>query len=365
MQTDNNATIKIPSDRMRRTLGSLEASGKINAEQSQEIRWLYVHARVNRWTYEQAAAILATTPAEALNLFSGRLSGGYSDCVERIIEFHDRTDAAKSNEHVETPTFHKIDDFCFAARSMRSPGFIISASHIGKTENLMEVQRRDKTNSTLIIRCPAAPTLLAVYAEIARAIHLPYRTKDIIGLRYRILDALDDYSLVVFDELHQAFLGTKRDTAIKIIESLRSLFDYKALEGRKVGMVFAGTTVIEDEMSNKGRMNLNLILDQFRRRGILKLVLPPVPPIEDAYAFAKAFNLPHPTGDALELVRYMLRDSGIGQYIFYLRSAKIMADGESAKLTWDHYLAAYDLIDQMSWHNPEQNIVIVKRNKRR
>jgi len=363
MKKVDHSTIKLASDRLSRTLSSLEASGKITTDQAQKIRWFYVHARDNRWTYEQAAAVLSTTTTEAFQLFDGHLLGGYQACCDSIAQYHARINAEHNSQHFENPTFKKIDDFCFAVRSMKSVGFIISASQIGKTENMMEVKRRDTTGRTLMIRCPASPSLLAVYAEIARAMHIPYRSKDIINLRYRILEGLDDYDLVFFDELHQAFLGTSRDTTIKVIESLRGLYDYKAIEGRKIGMIFCGTTVLQDEMGETG--DFYLILEQFRRRSILKLILPPTPPIEDAYAIAKAFSLPRPDGDALRLVRNMLQDSGIGQYIYYLRSASIMAASDNRKIDWDDFLAAYDIIDNMSWKDPKANVVVVNRNNRK
>ena len=359
MKNKEHATIRIAADRLRKTLSSLKASGKITAIQAQEIRWFYIHARDNKWTWEQAAAVLSVTPIAAASLFDGRFVGEYSACVDIIKEYHARINAENASDYIETPTWHKIDDFCYAVRSMRSPGFLISASQIGKTAGLVEVKRRDTTDSTLIVRCPAAPSLLAVYAEIARAMHIPYRSKDLINLRYRILDALDDYDLVIFDELHQAFLGTRRAITIRIIESLRALFDYKSLEGRQTGMLFSATEVLDDEMGENGSMHL--ILDQFRRRGILRLLLPPVPPLEDAHAIAKSFGLSQPKGEALKLINFMLRDSGIGQYIHYLRSAEIMAAGDSEKLNWDHYLAAYDIINEMSWIDPEANVIIKKR----
>ena len=352
-----HTTIKIAGDRLNRTCNSLCASGIIDTSQKQSIKWFFGHARDKRWTYPQAAAVIDSTARIVHDLFDGVLSD-YDAPTTMIDAYRNKIERPL---YIETPTWNKIDEFAYAVRSMRKPGFLISASQRGKTEALMEVKRRDKTNSTLMVRCPAAPSLLAVYAEIARTLHIPYRSKDVINLRYRILEALDDVELLMFDELHQAFIGCNKNTTIRIVESLRGLFDQKALEGRKIGMIFCGTTVIDDEMSSNGKLHLNLILDQFRRRGILKLLLSPVPPMEDAHAVASHYGLPHPQGDALALVKHMLRDSGIGQYISYLQSAKIIADGDSEKLTWDHYLAAYDIIDDMSWKDPKANLITKRR----
>jgi hypothetical protein len=127
---------------------------------------------------------------------------------------------------------------------------------------------------------------------------------------------------------------------VQIIEWLRELYDRT-----NCGMVFCGTRVFRDELETG---QFAKILDQFRRRGIIQLGLPDTPPPGDVAKIAKAFGLAAPDGDAAGIIRDMLKSSGLGQYVKILQSASNLAANQKKPLSWDHFVVAYDLVQQLS-----------------
>ena len=83
-------------------------------------------------------------------------------------------------------------------------------------------------------------------------------------------------------------------------------------------------------------------LGQLRKRGMIKLVLPDMPPASDIRKIAAAFGLPTPEGRVAESIRQMLKASGLGMYVKYLQSAHVLATGRGEKPTWDTFAAVCD-----------------------
>ena len=81
---------------------------------------------------------------------------------------------------------------------------------------------------------------------------------------------------------------------------------------------------------------------------MLELVLPDAPPKSDIIKIAAAFDLPSPGEESLDLVQTMLVESGIGKYFKFLQYAHSIAVGRKEKLTWDHFLTAYEGVTKLS-----------------
>jgi len=124
--------------------------------------------------------------------------------------------------------------------------------------------------------------------------------------------------------------------ARKLIEFVREIYDRTGC-----GIVMCGTKVLREEME-RGRQAM--VYDQFRRRGMIDLVLPDAPPKSDITKIAKAFGLGEPDAAAWEIIRDMLATSGIGKYIRYLQCAHGMAVSQNKPLAWDHYIQASEKI---------------------
>jgi DNA transposition AAA+ family ATPase len=159
-------------------------------------------------------------------------------------------------------------------------------------------------------------------------------------LRDRVLNAIDDKTLVIVDELHQAFTSYQSGSAIKVMEVIREIYDRT-----KCGLVLVGTNVLRDNLTTG---KLATILEQLRRRGTIKVQLPKCPPKADLDRIAKKFGLPPADGIAADVVRDQIHSSGLGMFIKFLQSAAMMANKESKKVTWDHFVQAHDIIARLS-----------------
>jgi len=146
--------------------------------------------------------------------------------------------------------------------------------------------------------------------------------------------------LLIVDEFHRPFITSSRQSAFRVIEWLRELYDNTGC-----GIVFSATRLGQEELENGPSAG---VLEQFRRRGIITLNLPPTPPKADIIKFAKAFGLPPPEGDAIDIVKNMLQRSGLKQYVVFLQSASNLAAKQKKPISWDHFVAAYDMIQSLN-----------------
>lgn len=303
----NENLIRIPGDKVQEALARLLSAGEIDDAGKSEIWWFYNHAMINNWNLDDAGKAIRRDASTAYRLFLGRYGAKYDNLIDDVRSFHKLADERGQRMRlgfVETKTWEKIDAVCRHALVGQLPAFVYGAAQIGKTRCLEEFARRNNHGTTKMIRMCAAPTLVMVQQMLADCLYISGRLSA-PELRRRIFAAIDDKMLIVIDELHQVLIGCGDATAIRIIEFLREIYDRCGS-----GVVFSGTKVLRNELE-RGR--LSMVLEQFRRRGIINLVLPDVAPREDVVKFAKAFGLDAPKNEADDIVKTMIKTSGLGQ----------------------------------------------------
>ena len=219
------------------------------------------------------------------------------------------------------------------------PVFIFGDSQIGKTTCLKEFARRNNHGTTKYLELPTAATLSTVKREVAKACYIGAKISE-HELNERIPKAITGNMLIIVDEFHRPFKTSNRYQAVRIAEWLRELYDKT-----KCGMVFSATNIGLEELETGPS---SLVLEQFRRRGMMQLILPPTPPRADVNKFAKAFGLPPPDGEALEVIGAILKRSGLNQYVLFLQSAANLAANQNKPVSWDHFLVAHDKIQSLS-----------------
>lgn len=339
---DTQARISIPGDAVKTALARLVQTGQIDANGETLVWWFYSFARESNWRLADAADALGKDKTTIHRLFNGSYGASYDNLLECIMRYKkialERGKRRKIG-FIETSTFDKISGVCRSALYDSMPAFIYGSSQIGKTESLKEYARRNNHGQTKYIRIPAAPSFPFVLKMIAEACFISTRL-NADATRRRIVDAIDDRNLLIIDELHECFVTASDLTARKIVEYLREIYDRTGC-----GVVVCGTKVIQTEFET-GRQNM--VFDQFRRRGMLELVLPDTPPIADILKIAGAFDLPAPDVKVLEVIKHMLQESGIGKYFKFLQYAHGIAATRKEKLSWAHFCAAYDGVKKLS-----------------
>lgn len=334
--------MSIPGDQVQTALARLLEDGEITEADKAEIWWFYSYCMDRSMTLEDAGKAINKDASTAYRLFMGRYGARYDNLIEAVQRYHKLADARGNRKvigFVETSTWKKIDQVCRHALVGQLPAFIFGDSQIGKTSCLMEFTRRNNHGQTKYIRMPAAPTFWQIQREVAKACYISAKASS-SEIQTRVFDSISDQMLLIFDEMHQPLISSSNATAVRIIEWLRELYDRTGC-----GIVFCGTRVFRDEIETG---KLALILEQFRRRGIIRLQLPATPPKSDINRFAAAFGLPPPDGDAAEIIATMLKQSGLGQFCKFLQSASNLAAKQKKEMSWDHFVVAYDVIQRLS-----------------
>jgi len=340
--TDNQNRISIPGDTVKTCLARLVQTGELDADGEGLVWWFYCHARESKWRLRDAGAAINRDATTVHRLFNGSYGAGYANLIDEIRRYKriaDERGKRRDIGFIETSAWAKINAVCRNALYDSMPAFIYGASQIGKTACLKEYARRNNHGQTKYIRMPAAPTFQFAVKTVADACFISTR-QNMDVTRRRIMDAVDDRTLVIIDEFHQCMSTTSDLIARKVVEFLREVYDRTGC-----GIVLCGTRVFRHEFE-RGRQAL--IFDQFRRRGMLELTLPDTPPKSDIIRIAKAFDLPAPDGQVLDAVKSMLQESGVGKYIKYLQYAHGLATTRKEPLTWDHFTKAYNGIRALS-----------------
>lgn len=340
--TDTQTRISIPGDVVKTALARLVQAGQLDADGEGLVWWFYCFARESNWRLADAADAIGKDKTTVHRLFNGSYGASYDNLLESILRYKKiAMERAKRRNigFIETSTYAKVSAICKSALNDSMPAFIYGASQIGKTACLTEFARRNNHGQTKYIRMPAAPSFPFFLKMIAEACFISTRL-NADATRRRIVDAIDDRNLLIVDEFHQCMITSSELTARKIVEYLREIYDRTGC-----GVCVCGTKVVQDEFQN-GRQKL--VFDQFRRRGMLELVLPDTPPKSDIVKIAAAFDLPAPDAGNLDLIKTMLMESGLGKYFKYLQYAHGIATGRKERLTWDHFSAAYDGVKKLS-----------------
>ena len=339
---EEQSRISIPGDTVLIALNRLVSNGDLDEEGKAAVWWFFGHSREKGMTLEDAGKCIDKDATTVHRLFNGRYGASYDNMVADIKRYRKiAEERAKRKDigFIETTIWRKVSLVCRGALFDSMPAYIYGSSQIGKTACLEEYTRRNNHGQTRYIRMPAAPTYSKVLEQLSVACFISSRHA-IGDLNRRVLNAIDDRTLLIFDEFHQVFIGASESTARKIVEFVREVYDRT-----HCGIVICGTKVVQDEFE---RGKQRMVWDQFRRRGMVELTLPDVAPKADVLKIATAFGLGDPDAATMEIVREMLERSGIGKYFKFLQYAHGLAVSKKEPLTWSHFQQAHKSIKALS-----------------
>jgi DNA transposition AAA+ family ATPase len=334
--------ISISGDTVKQALAELNRKGEITADQESIIWWFYAHSRTQGFDLKEAARQIGKDTTTLYRVWTGKYGASLDNICQDLARYRKLAEERSTRvklDFVETSTWRIIDKVCNAALVTQTVAFVWGDSQQGKTTAVEEYARRNNHGQTKLVRMPASAGVQLFMKELAKVCFVS-PDSCFEKLRDRVLNAIDDKTLVIVDELHQAFTSYQHGSAIKVIEVIREIYDRT-----HCGMVLVGTNVLRDELT---RGKLSLILEQFRRRGTIKVQLPANPTRSDLDKIARKFGLQPAEGMALEVVKDMIHTSGLGMYIKFLQSAAMMASREKKPVSWDHFVQAHDIIARLS-----------------
>ena len=320
----------------------MKATSAMPEGQRELVRWLFFHSIETGVAMKDAADAIRYDSSTVYRVLKGEYEGNLANVCEaiegykRIIE--QRADVAQAG-FVETETAKRIWKICDAAVTYESIAMIWGDPQNGKTWALQEYQRRHNHGATKYVRMPSAAGVQLVCREFAEACGLSSKCA-FDAMRARIYDAIDHNTLVIVDEIHQAFNTYQKHARVSVLEMIREIHDRTGC-----GLVLCGTNVGRDEIE-KGQHKL--LLEQLRRRGIFKLQLPQHAPWTDRVAIAASYGLDAPEGAARETVDEIVCSSGLRAYTSYLRAATKLAKKRGQKIAWKHVQDAYETVKNYS-----------------
>lgn len=319
----------IRSDKtIRAVIDTAVGRGQITIDQGEQIYWLHGHALDNNLQLPALSKQTGISKATLSQLFSGKYpADDWTQIVARIIQYRKQSDnLIKSADvgFIETTTAKLIFKVCKQALYDNMPAYIYGASQLGKTRALEEFVRRCNSPAIKYLRCRSGMTKARLARLLGRTCHLRnldrLSSSDIID---GVVASLNDSSLLILDEFHMCLNTVKPDVSRQLVEFIREIFDLThcglVLCASKVGL-----TTFEEGPNRQ-------MFDQMRRRGILKIVLPDVPPVKDINDFSRAFKLPCPHGEELNFIKSLIRVRGLGVFASYLSVARRKVEAHNAK----------------------------------
>jgi len=336
------SNINISGDTVKQALADQVRREQITEEQQGLLWWFYCHARTKGYDLKEAAKEIGKDSTTLYRVWTGKYGASLDNICQDVARYRKLTEERSTRirlDFVETSIWRIVDRVCNAALVSQSIAFIWGDSQIGKTAAVEEFHRRNNHGMTKMVRMPASAGVQLFMRELARACFVS-PDSCFEKLRDRVLNAIDDKTLIIIDEWDEAFISYQHGSAIKVMEVIREIYDRT-----RCGVVLVSSNLGRDEMENGRYAEL---LKRFNRRGTIKVQLPAHPPQADLDKISKKFGLPPADGIAADVVKDMIHTSGLGMYIKFLQSACVMAAKEKKPVSWDHFVQAHDIIAKLS-----------------
>jgi DNA transposition AAA+ family ATPase len=339
----SNSNITVSAEVFKEVLDIAQGKGECTEDQRQLAWWFFSYCRAQGlgYGYTEAGKALGYDSTTIYRFFHGKYGakiGNLTDAIQRFKKITEERGTRVKLDFVETDVARNTFSACRAALVSQTVAFIYGDPQIGKTTALMEYARRNNHGQTIYVRMPASAGVQLFMKEFARSAYVSPESS-FENLRDRILRRVDDKTLVIIDEAHQAFLSYQKRSQVKVLEVIREIYDRTGC-----GMVICMTTWGRDQFQ---RGSLSLLVEQLRRRGTIRLNLPSRPSAGDIAKIARKFGLDAPTGAAKDVVADMLHTSGLGMFIKFLQNGAVFAANQKQRLSWEHFLAAYDIIRKL------------------
>lgn len=313
----------------------------MDPEHAGAVRWIYSHGRDRGWNLSTLAAKLRKPDGKFYDhntlykVFQGKYGGGLENVVTAIKTYRrlaEERELAGRPMFIETHLARQVWGVCDKAITYQRIALMFGDGQTGKTEALEEYARRNNHGRTRYVRLPHGARYSSSVRLMARACYLNHRGA-LTDLCESIMDSADAQTLFIVDELQQLILNPREEMRLMFVEFLRELFDR-----RKCGIVLCGTNEALVELETGPNA---VWLRQIRRRALPIIRLPAEPADEDVIAFAGHFQLdPEMPATAVEVVRRISADHGVGQLITYFQATSHLAAAEKMRPTWMHFLRA-------------------------
>ena len=332
--------IAMPLHQVRAAVKQAAARGQVTEEDGEEVVWLYNYAQEFHLKEADLAAKMGAYDKNTIyQVFRGTYgvqgNGKYSSWANFIKAVRDFKSVEieemkkKRIGIIETEVKKTVFTACQAALNDGMPAFIYGASQIGKTTALMEFQRLNNHGRTVYLRMGSGWTRPRLVRELAARFGNGVKATKCWALEDAIFGSLTRYNLLIIDEFHLAMETATDASAKAIMEFIREIYDRTGC-----GLVMSATKVGLTGIESGKNM---LLFDQLRRRGVVRVILPDVPPVRDINTIARSFDLPLPAGEILQHIKTLIKTRGLGVFIKYLQKSYAVSRKAKEELSWDSF----------------------------
>lgn len=314
--------------------------------QDQEtLRFWFFAAKERGWSLAKLASTTGMHSSSLTRLFRGIYPTDPSELLRRLAQARENfAQAADNPDFIETSLSRRMFALFDKTRALRNVSILWGEMGIGKTACIDEYQRRNNHGRTIVVRFPAGASFAFFVACVARACGVSTRSQSQFQQREKIYQVLAaGQRLLIIDELHQAFLTTRTDTAVKCCEFLREISDVATC-----GLALVGTELLKKEIfTGVHKEALRQLVD----RGTVQVPLPSKATKKDYAAFLHYYglDLPAETDEAAaSIFDDIVRSSGLRKLTMHLRDGAAYASRKQEPYTWEHFISAFQAIQSLA-----------------
>lgn len=306
--------------------------------------WFYL-GKERSWSLAKLANATGISTTSLSRLFRGVYGAGLDSVTEKLAKARENfSDAVANPDFIMTSLARRYFAAADKTRALANVTLIWGRMGIGKSTVMKEYHRQNNHGKTMTVRFPVGASFAHFVNVVAHATGVSVRSQSRYHQQDKIIATLSaGQRLLQVDELHQAFLTTRGDTAVRCSEFLREIKDEAGC-----GLLLVGTELMEKEFFH-GRFKDSLA--QLVDRGTVQIPLPSKPTKTDILAFLAHYDLAFPTeqdGKAVELLSDILESSGLRKLTMHLRDGAAYAAKVGEVYDWSHFVKAHAAIQSLS-----------------
>ncbi len=315
-------------------------------EQQSTLRYWFFTAKDNAWSLGQLGKITGVSSTSLSRVFRGVYNADVASICLALDKARANHIASSDNpEFIQTSLANRLFAICDKTRATGTVSILWGQMGIGKTTIIREYQRQNNHGKTIYLRYPAGASHSQFMYAVSRACGLAPKAYNQAQLREKLYTLLGmGQRLLIVDELHQAFLTARGDTAVRCVETLREIADVA-----ECGMVLVGTQVLADHMF-KGQHKEAMA--QLVDRGTMQIPLPAKATKGDYKKFLTAYRLDFPgeehDPEAHAILSDIIRTAGLRKLTLHLRDGAAYARKREEPYAWSHFTAAFEAIQALS-----------------
>jgi DNA transposition AAA+ family ATPase len=314
-------------------------------EQREILRWWYFYGKEKGLNLKKLANTATLSDTTLSRVFRGLYGANLHSVCEKLEKARAVLSEAVDNpDFIMTSLARRMFRAFDRTRALQNVSLMWGDMGIGKTTVCEAYQQLNNHGRTIYVRCGSSMTFSQFVQHLAKSMGVTTKNRGQHELRYKIQRLLRaGQRLLVVDELHQIFLTTRGDTAVKVCEFLRECQDVS-----RCGLSLIGTDVMEEQfMRGPHKEALAQLVD----RGTIQIPLPNKPTKQDVQAFLDHYRLPPLDAkepEAASIVADIIKSHGLRKLTLHLRDGAANAARLGQPFAWTHFVDAFEDIASLS-----------------